>query len=103
MVVTKRLVRNNDHPSKFIKINGKQVEIDQDLIPLIRELNKVGLTTTQCCQGGKHTLADEPEKDCPAHIVFEMGSNMKVEIKPLGSYGKQNLIIYWKKNERVLF
>lgn len=94
---------DNGHPSKFIEINGKSVEIDEELIPLIKELNKVGLVTTQCCQGGKNTLADEPKKDCPAHIVFEMGSNMTVEIKPIGAYDKQNLVISWKKNERVLF
>ena len=91
------------HPSKFIKINDKEVEIDQELIPLIVELNKVGLTTTQCCQGGKGTLVDEPQKDCPAHIVFEMGSNISFEVKPIGPYDKQNLIIYWKKNKKVLF
>jgi len=97
------LVKDNGHPSDFIKINGKLVEIDKELIPLIKELNKVGLTTTQCCQGGKNTLADDKERDYPAHIVFEMNSNMTVEIKPIGSYDKQNLIIYWKKEKRVLY
>lgn len=97
------LENDNGHPSEFIELNGKQIEIDQELIPLIQELNKVGLITTQCCQGGKHTLADQPEKDCPAHIVFELDSNVKVEIAPLGSYDKQNLILYWKKKNRVLF
>ncbi len=91
------------HPSKFIEINGKSVEIDEELIPLIVELNKIGLVTTQCCQGGKGTLADDPEKDCPAHIVFEMDNNMKIEISPLGSYDKQQFVISWKKDKRVLF
>jgi len=101
MIVTDQLV--NGHPSEFIEINGKQVEIDKELIPLIQELNKVGLITTQCCQGGKGTLANEPEKDCAAHIIFNLDSNVKIEIVPLGDYDKQNLIIYWKKNGRVLF
>ena len=94
----------NHHPTKLIEIDGERVEIDEELIPLIIQLNKVGLKTTQCCQGGKGTLADEPEKDCAAHIVFEMDSNVKVEIVPLGSDDKQNLVIYWKKEDsRVLF
>lgn len=86
-----------EHHSEFIEINGKQVQIDKELIPLIKELNKAGLKTTQCCQGGKNTLVDDKEKDCLAHIVFEMNSNVKVEISPLGSNNEQNLIIYWKK------
>jgi len=95
--------KSNGHPSEFININGEQVEIDKELIPLIKELNKVGLITTQCCQGGKGTLADNKEVDYPTHIIFELGSNVQVSIKPLGPYDKQNLVIYWKKNKKVLY
>lgn len=103
MTVTKRLVKANGHPSEWIEINGNMVEIDKELIPLIIELNKVGLHTTQCCQGGKNTLANNKEKDCSAHIVFELDSNVSFEVKPIGVHDKQNLIIHWKKIKRVLY
>jgi len=96
--------KTNGHPSEFIEINDKQVEIDKELIPLIRELNKVGLTTVECCQGGKGTLADKLDYDAPAQVTLDLEENMSFSVKPLGPYGKQRLVIYWKKkNERVLF
>jgi len=47
----------------FLKLNNKDVMIDEELIPLIKELNNVGLHTTSCCQGhGKN----------PAYITIKL-------------------------------
>ena len=102
LTVTDRLVKDNGHPSEFIEINNKRVEIDKELIPLIKELNKVGLRTIECCQGGKNTLVDNSLFDAPAQITLELDQNMSCAVKPLGAYGKQRLVIYWKKNGNVL-
>ena len=93
---------NKSHPSTVIDIPGwGKADIDNKLIPLILELNKVGLRTTECCQGGVNTLADDPNCVYPAYIVFELGSNVTVEIKPIGPNGKQQLLLHWEKNESV--
>lgn len=42
-----------EHKSKKIKLNGKDVEIDEDIIELITVLNKFGIKTTHSCQGEK--------------------------------------------------
>ena len=44
--------KKNHHPSTFVNISDwGNAEIDDDMIPLITELNKMGLKTRQCCQG----------------------------------------------------
>lgn len=66
----------NGHPSEFIDINGKQVEIDKDLTPLIRELNKIGIKTQSCCQGDRSEYAS---------ITFDVEESMlvvEVEARP---------------------
>jgi len=40
------------HPFKKIMINGEKIKIDKKLVKLIKELNKLGLKTLGCCQGG---------------------------------------------------
>ena len=42
--------------TKMIIIGDKEFEADVELIPLLRELNKVGLVTTQHCTGHESTL-----------------------------------------------
>lgn len=34
-----------------LDLQGQKVMIDEELIPLIKELNNLGLITTQCCSG----------------------------------------------------
>ena len=70
-------VHYSKHPSKFIKIDSddseKKVEIDTDLIPLITELNKIGLRTMSCCQGSDTDYA---------FIMFDIKkSNIAVEMQ----------------------
>ncbi len=101
----KELKKHLIHKKELINLpfNGEQ-EIDTKLVPLIKELNKVGLITVECCQGGKGTLADEPDRDSPSYITLEMGKNVTFAVKPLGSYDRQRLVIYWKKKgENILY
>ena len=46
------LDKRNGHPSTHIDIPGwGMAEIDAEFVPVVAELNKVGLKTRQCCQG----------------------------------------------------
>ena len=46
------------HPKqKVIQVNKKKFKCDLKIIPLIKELNKVGLKTKYCCQGSKNSEA----------------------------------------------
>lgn len=47
----------NGHPATWIQLNKKKVHIDNKLVNLIRELNRVGLKTTQCCQGSSMVVS----------------------------------------------
>lgn len=42
----------SEHKKKLIVVNGEQVEVDEELALLISELNRLGLKTANCCQGG---------------------------------------------------
>ena len=45
------------HDSIIIEVNGKKRQIDKELVPLILELNHLGLKTTNSCQGSLHNNA----------------------------------------------
>jgi hypothetical protein len=40
-----------DKDQQYININGNRFVADKEFIPLIKELNKLGLETTQHCSG----------------------------------------------------
>ena len=63
-------------------------KIDKELIPLIKELNKAGLKTTQCCCGhGKRT----------AYVSISMKNIQDVAVRDKG----KRLVIWWRpKNAR---
>ena len=42
---------NAQHQTKTIELNGEEVEIDMNMIPLITVLNRYGIKTLNCCQG----------------------------------------------------
>jgi len=65
-------------------------EIDAELIPLVRELNKVGLKTTQCCIGHK-------EKE-QAYLAINIKNIRHVVISNDPKEPYQRLIIYWDKD-----
>ena len=48
----KRITRLPVHKQTVIRLEDKDVEIDRELVPLILELNKIGLKTCSCCKGG---------------------------------------------------
>lgn len=41
-----------EHRKKQMVMNGEWVEIDEELALLVSELNRLGLKTANCCQGG---------------------------------------------------
>ena len=41
-----------DHPKTIVVIDRKKVPIDNDLVDIIKALNKKSIKTTSCCQGG---------------------------------------------------
>lgn len=45
-----------DHRKKRIVVNGERVEVDEELMLLISELNRLGLKTANCCQGGTEDI-----------------------------------------------
>lgn len=45
-----------DHRKKRIAVNGELVEVDEELVLLISELNRLGLKTANCCQGGTEAI-----------------------------------------------
>lgn len=55
------------HKTETVNIDGKDVEIDSDIAPLIRELNKAGLKTKYSCRGG-----DDFDPLKRAYIAFDM-------------------------------
>lgn len=77
----------NLHPSTFINIPGwGSAEIDNELVPLITELNKMGLKTRQCCQG---------DKNCSKYISIDL-KNLHVSVNPTnGPNG--SLTIEWDR------
>lgn len=54
--------RIKNHPTQLLNVNGEDVEIDTDMVPIVKWLNNLpGVFTTYCCQGdvdeennGKH-------------------------------------------------
>ncbi len=63
-------------------------EIDEDMIPLIRALNQLGIKTTECCSG--HGRID-------AYVAIDMDSlhDVAVRCKKEGTSMKK-LVIWWQ-------
>jgi len=47
----------------IIKLHKKNVEIDDEMVPVIKELNRLGIKTTSCCSGHNG--------GCEAQIAFD--------------------------------
>ena len=78
--------KKNYHPSEFVDINGRRIEIDSNLVSLIKALNKAGLKTTECCQGGPHHSS--PTIHIRQHIVLDL-TNISLKTE------SNQLTIYW--------
>ena len=63
---------------------GDGVPIDKEMIPLINELNRAGLKTTQCCSGhGKRK----------AYISIRLDNVIDIAVREKGT----RLVIWWKQ------
>ncbi len=80
------------HPYETIELDGEEVKIDQKMGPLVREMNKIGLKTVSCCQGGEIEY-DNRNYNSGRHVAIDLG-NINIEIMKNGA-GKQRLIIRW--------
>lgn len=58
----------NYHRATEVEYRGQQVQIDNDILPLIQLFWSVGLETHHCCQGGYQ----------PAYVKFEADSFRRV-------------------------
>ena len=47
------------------QIHGKNVKIDDEMVLLIEELNRLGLRTVSCCSG-------HPERGAQAQLAFDV-------------------------------
>jgi hypothetical protein len=74
---------------KIVNIGGEEFEADEEMIPLLIELNKLGLKTTQHCAGHKG------EEDESSYLSIEIKPDMDVylryDIKP-------RIVIRWRRN-----
>ena len=75
------------HKKKRITIKGKSFMADVKMIPLLRELNKLGLITYSHCVGCKHNGNHRP------FVVIQMESIDFVEVRRID--GEQHLVISW--------
>ncbi len=78
------------HYYEIINIDGNDIEIDSKLAPLIKELNKVGLKTLYCCQGGEGSTSDKYDIFHQAQIVFDF-TNMNVQTRNVSDKIKNDM------------
>lgn len=58
------------HPYEIIRLNGKDCEIDKEMVPLIKYLDHSGVRTRFCCQGEPISVMSNR-----AYIVFSPGDH----------------------------
>lgn len=56
-----------------IKRHDKTFEVDDEMAPIVRELNKLGLETTSCCSGHGKSMAQLAFKVEDAAIYIHQG------------------------------
>ncbi|MEQ8278562.1 MAG: hypothetical protein RKU31_33105 [Deltaproteobacteria bacterium] len=50
--------------------SGDQVDVDEGMVAFVRELWRLGIPTSSCCQGGLGSSDDPFDPDHPAHVSF---------------------------------
>ena len=93
----------NGHKSKFVKIFD-DVEIDEEMIPVIKELNKIGLRTVECCQGG-HTDDEKKQggkrlikgNSRRAYIAFDFNRISEITFNHNNVGGTAEMVIWWDR------
>ena len=71
-----------------IELNGQEVWADPEMIPLLKMLNEVGLTTRSHCSG---------HVDNPAWVVIRLDNVEGVEVRTRGDY--QEVVLTWQPPE----
>lgn len=67
--------KKSTHRVAIISLNGRPIEVDEELAQLIPELNSLGLRTVNSCQGG--TKGDEH-----AYLSFYLDDNSYFDFSP---------------------
>lgn len=83
---TQENLRAPDHEKyqKRIKLRGRMVWADKELIPLLKAFNEVGLITRSHCSG---------HGENPAWVVIRMKNLYQVEMRNGGLY--KELVLSW--------
>jgi len=72
--------------TETIIVRGEAIQIDTELVDLIRSLNDVGLKTKQCCSGhGAHC----------AYVTIDLSSIVDVVVSPF----RNEMIIWWNSGK----
>ena len=84
---------------KKVKLNGVEVTIDEEMVPAIIELNKIGLKTQGCCSGHpdrKNTKVAGSRGWTPGegYIAF-LSKDVHVDVTPRGW-----VFLYWKRSAK---
>jgi len=85
------------HPTKRISINGKRIRVDEDMVTLVRELNRLGLRTMFTCQG--YSGKDDPGDH--AYMVLD-ATTLDIEATTLGRFEADRvpaIILRWLRPE----
>lgn len=60
------------HEVVEVEIGAKKIPVDKKLAPLVREMNKAGLETVECCQG---------REDEPRYVAIDLHRIQDVRIE----------------------
>lgn len=88
------------HPTVPIRINEKGAFIDKEMVPVIRELNKIGLKTAHCCQGSKTVKHHYGRyKDLRGNLIQDAYISFKIDDHTHFEFDEDtgHLIIRWRR------
>ncbi|HUU89033.1 MAG TPA: hypothetical protein VMX17_14960 [Candidatus Glassbacteria bacterium] len=78
-----------------IEINGETLIADNDFIPILKELNKIGLKTVEHCHGRKISHDENDPHKPLAYITFDIPERGSVYINKFKD--KTLLTINWER------
>jgi len=85
--------RKPEHPTQLIKIDGKSIAVDCEMAGLIRQLNKLGLKTTACCEGDKIHRYSQSNF---AYVSIQLDENQHFEY----DLEQNQITIRWNRSQR---
>lgn len=74
-------------------VDGSTVLIDKEMVGLIRQLNKLGLKTSACCEGDK--IHRYSQKDF-AYVTIKFGDNQNFEY----SLDDNTITLRWNRSQK---